>query len=83
MIKSVLFYNSGGGIGDSIQILPLIESLRTGLKDAKFYYLSAHKDHFNASLKDLNLKINALDLGIKYFGFLLILIPFVFIEMYQ
>ena len=28
MINRVLFYNSGGGIGDALQILPLINALK-------------------------------------------------------
>ena len=69
MINRVLLYNSGGGIGDAIQILPLIETLKSELKSADFYYLSAHQNHFNSTLKDLNIKIKTLDLGIRYFGF--------------
>ena len=69
MINRVLFYNSGGGIGDAIQILPLINSLRKEFKNTSFYYLSAHQNHFNSSLKELNFPINAIDLNIKYFGF--------------
>ena len=69
MLNRVLFYNSGGGIGDSIQLLPLIESIRSEFKDAKFFYLGAHTNHFDSSLKDLNCKIKTLDMGVKYFGF--------------
>ena len=69
MINRVLFYNSGGGIGDSIQILPLINTLKNELKNTKFYYLSAHENHFNSTLKEFNNKIETLELGIKYFGF--------------
>ena len=69
MIKRVLIYNSGGGIGDSIQLLPLINTLRSKLKNTKFYYLSAHQNHFDSTLKDFNCKIATLDLNIKYFGF--------------
>ena len=69
MINRVLFYNSGGGIGDAIQILPLIDSLKKEFKDANFYYLCSHENHFNSSLKDLNSHINTIDLNIKYFGF--------------
>ena len=69
MINRVLFYNSGGGIGDAIQILPLINSLKKEFKNANFYYLSAHENHFNHSLKDLNSYIDSIDLNIKYFGF--------------
>jgi ADP-heptose:LPS heptosyltransferase len=68
-MKRILLYNSGGGIGDAIQILPLIETLRSELKNTEFYYLSAHENHFNTTLKDFNCKIDSLNLGIKYFGF--------------
>ena len=69
MINRVLFYNSGGGIGDAIQILPLINTLKTKFKDVKLFYLCSHKNHFNSTLSDLNFRITTLDLGIKYFGF--------------
>ena len=69
MINRVLLYNSGGGIGDSIQILPLIDTLKSELKDTKFYYLSAHENYFNSILKDFNSEIESLNLEIKYFGF--------------
>ena len=69
MINRVLFYNSGGGIGDAIQILPLINTLKTELKNTKFYYLCSHKNHFNSTLKDFDCKIDTLELNIKYFGF--------------
>ena len=69
MIKRVLLYNSGGGIGDSIQILQLIETLKSELKNTKLFYLSAHENHFNNVLKDYNCEIETLNLKIKYFGF--------------
>ena len=69
MINRVLFYNSGGGIGDAIQILPLIYSLKNKLKNVDFFYLGAHENHFIGSLKNLNFNIKTLDLNIKYFGF--------------
>ena len=69
MFNNILIYNSRGGIGDSIQILPLIETLKLNLKNTKFYYLSAHNNHFNSTLIDLNSNIETLDLNLKYFGF--------------
>ena len=69
MINRVLLYNSGGGIGDAIQILPLFNTLKNELKNTKFYYLSAHENHFNSTLKDFNCEIETLNLKIKYFGF--------------
>ena len=69
MINRVLLYNSGGGIGDALQILPLINALKNEFKNANFSYLCAHENHFNSNLKDLNCLINTLNLDIKYFGF--------------
>ena len=69
MINRVLLYNSGGGIGDAIQILPLINGLKSEFKNAVFYYLCSHENHFNSSLRDLNCNIDTLSLNIKYFGF--------------
>ena len=69
MINRVLFYNSGGGIGDALQALPLINALKNEFKNANFFYLCAHENHFNLSLKDLNCHIETLNLDIKYFGF--------------
>ena len=69
MINRVLFYNSGGGVGDAIQILPLINTLKKEFKAAEFFYLCSHENHFNSTLRDLNCSIKTLELGIKYFGF--------------
>jgi len=69
MIKNILLYNSGGGIGDAIQILSLIDTCKRELKNINLYYLSAHDNHFNTTLKDYNCTINTFDLNIKYFGF--------------
>ena len=68
-MKKILIYNSGGGIGDSIQIIPLILSLQNHFKRTKLFYLSAHPNHFKKSLKEYDIKIESLDLDIKYFGF--------------
>ncbi len=69
MINRVLFYNSGGGIGDAIQILPLINSLKKQFVGADFFYLCSHENHFKTNLRDLNCNIPSLDLNLKYFGF--------------
>ena len=69
MIDRILIYNSGGGIGDALQILPFINALKNKFKNANFFYLCAHENHFNSNLKDFNCHINTLDLNIKYFGF--------------
>jgi hypothetical protein len=69
MINNILFYNSGGGVGDSIQLLPLLNTLKNELKNTKFYYLSAHKNHFNSTLKDFKNEMETIDLDMRYFGF--------------
>jgi len=69
MINRILLYNSGGGIGDALQALPLINALKNEFKSANFFYLCAHENHFNLSLKDLSCHIDTLNLDIKYFGF--------------
>tara|TARA_B100001057_G_C22680873_1_gene883703 strand:+ start:21 stop:974 length:954 start_codon:yes stop_codon:yes gene_type:complete len=68
-MKKILIYNSGGGLGDSIQLFTLILSLQKHFKTSEFFYLGAHQNHFEGKLKEYNIKINTLNLGIKYFGF--------------
>ena len=68
-MKQILIYNSGGGLGDSIQLFSLILSLQNHYKRTKFFYLGAHSNHFNGKLKEYNIKIDTLDLNLKYFGF--------------
>ena len=69
MLKKILIYNSGGGLGDAIQLFPLILSLKNHFKSGDFYYLGAHENHFLNKLKGFNVNIKTLDLGLKYFGF--------------
>ena len=69
MIKKILIYNSGGGIGDSIQLFPLILSLKNIFERSEIYYLSAHENHYSGKLKEYNIKVKTLNLGLKYFGF--------------
>ena len=68
-MKKILIYNSGGGLGDSIQLIPLILSLQNQYKRCKLFYLGAHQNHFHNKLKEYNIKINTLELDLKYFGF--------------
>ena len=68
-MKKILLYNSGGGLGDSIQLFSLIISLKKYFINTDFYYLGAHENHYNNSLKDYGVKIKNLDLNIRYFGF--------------
>lgn len=65
----ILVYNSGGGLGDSIQIFDLINSLIAKFGSDNIYYLSAHKNHFNHAFSDYNLKPKELKTNIIYFGF--------------
>jgi len=69
MIKKLLIYNSGGGIGDSIQLFPLILSLKNIFGKSEIYYLGAHENHYLGKLKEYNIKVKTLNLGLKYFGF--------------
>jgi ADP-heptose:LPS heptosyltransferase len=68
-MRKILIYNSGGGLGDSIQLFPLIISLQNHFQHADFYYLGAHSNHFLGKLKEFNLKIKTLNLNLRYFGF--------------
>jgi len=69
MLKKILIYNSGGGLGDAIQLFSLILSLKNHFKSGDFYYLGSHENHFLNKLKDFNVNIKTLDLSLKYFGF--------------
>ncbi len=69
MKKKILIYNSGGGLGDSIQLFSLILSLKNNFNNYDLYYLGAHPNHFIDSLKDYKIKVKNLDLNLKYFGF--------------
>ena len=68
-MKKILIYNSGGGLGDSIQIIPLILSLKNHYRKSNIYYLGAHPNHFEGQLKEYNIKIQTLELNLIYFGF--------------
>tara|TARA_X000000368_G_scaffold398075_1_gene367800 strand:+ start:71 stop:1024 length:954 start_codon:yes stop_codon:yes gene_type:complete len=68
-MKKILLYNSGGGLGDTIQLFSLILSLKNHYNDSEFYYLGAHENHFQGKLKEFDIDIKTLDLGLKYFGF--------------
>tara|TARA_A100000164_G_scaffold326001_1_gene311421 strand:- start:223 stop:1176 length:954 start_codon:yes stop_codon:yes gene_type:complete len=68
-MKKILIYNSGGGLGDSIQLFTLILSLQNHFKSSEFFYLGSHENHFNGKLKEFNINMKTLDLDLKYFGF--------------
>lgn len=69
MYKRILLYNSGGGLGDTIQLFPLVLSLKNHFNKSTFFYLGAHKNHFKSKLKEFNLRVESVDLDLKYFGF--------------
>ena len=68
-MRKICIYNSGGGLGDSIQLFPLMLSLKNHFKQSEFYYLGAHDNHYINKLRDYNINIKTLDLGLRYFGF--------------
>ena len=67
-MKKILIYNSGGGLGDSIQIIPLILSLKNHYRRSKIFYLGAHPNHFKGKLKEYNINVETLELDLQYFG---------------
>ena len=68
-MKKILIYNTGGGLGDSIQLIPLVLSLKSHFSNSEIYYLGAHQNHFLGKLKEFNIKIETLDINLKFFGF--------------
>jgi ADP-heptose:LPS heptosyltransferase len=65
----ILIYNSGGGLGDSIQLFDLITTLKDKFGQDNLYYLTSHNNHFNNSLKEYNILLKELKTNIVYFGF--------------
>jgi len=55
MLNRILIYNSGGGIGDSIQLFPLILSLENIFEDFNF---TVNESQNLAQLLELALKEN-------------------------
>ena len=68
-MKNILIYNSGGGLGDSIQLFDLVTSLKINFKDASLFYLGAHENHFQGSLKEYGIDVPTFEMNLKYFGF--------------
>ena len=68
-MKKILLYNSGGGLGDSIQLFPLLLSLKSHFRRSKLFYLGAHTNHFNDKLKEYNIHLETVDIELQYFGF--------------
>ena len=69
MNSKILIYNSGGGLGDSIQLIPIILSLQNTFKNLELFYISAHDNHFDNKLKEYNIRVKTLKINLKYFGF--------------
>ena len=68
-MKKILIYNSGGGLGDSIQAIPLILSLKNHYRRSNIFYLGAHPNHFEDKLKEYDINIKTFELNLRYFGF--------------
>jgi len=70
-LKKILIYNTGGGLGDSIQIVSLILSLKDKFNDHEIYLLQGNQEYFfETKLKDLNLNfIKKTKIEILHFGF--------------
>ena len=70
-MKKILIYNSGGGIGDTIQIINLLVSLHEHYTDHEIYLLQAHQNNlFENTLKELNLNfVKTTPIKLMYFGF--------------
>ena len=68
-MNKILVYNSGGGLGDSIQLIPLLLSLKNHYKKSNIFYLGAHPNHFEDKLKEYDINIKTFELNLRYFGF--------------
>ena len=65
----ILIYNSGGGIGDSIQLFDILNSIKNKFSSSEIYYLTAHDNHFDNKLRDFRINLKNLKVDVKYFGF--------------
>ena len=65
----ILIYNSGGGIGDSIQLFDILNSIKNKFNSSEIYYLTAHDNHFDNKLRDFRINLKNLKVDVKYFGF--------------
>ena len=64
-MQKILIYNSGGGIGDSIQIIHLILSLNHYFKKSQIYYIGAHENHYKGKLKECGVFLKKRDDELK------------------
>ena len=65
LYEKFLIYNFGGGLGDLTQLFPLLISLKGHFRKLKFYCLGAHSNHFDGKLKEYNINLETLDLGLN------------------
>ena len=70
-MKKILLYNTGGGLGDSVQIVNLLLSLKKKFDGYEIYLLQGNQEYlFETKLKDLNLNfIKKTKIEILHFGF--------------
>lgn len=70
-IKNILLYNSGGGLGDSLLMIPLMQWLKDYYKVTKIYYIqNGEYKYFDNSLKDFKEpNIDTLDFLPENFAF--------------
>jgi len=52
-IKNVLLYNSGGGLGDSLLMIPLIQWLKDYYQLSKIYFSSKNKETKDLTSEDI------------------------------
>ena len=54
-IKNVLLYNSGGGLGDSLSMITIIQWLKDYYQLSKIFYIqNGIQKHFETSLRDFD-----------------------------
>jgi len=70
-LKKILIYNTGGGLGDSVQIVNFLLSLKKKFDGYEIYLLQGNQEYlFETKLKDLNLNfIKKTKIEILHFGF--------------
>jgi hypothetical protein len=68
-MKKILIYNSGGGLGDAIQLFTLILSIKKSFINSKLFYLGSHDNHFEGKLKEYNIKLENFKSKFKIFWF--------------
>ena len=70
-MKKILIYNTGGGLGDFIQITDLILSLKNKFSNYEINLLQSNQEYlFETKLKNLNLNfLKKSEINILHFGF--------------